>query len=75
MDTKTISMAASELNWNDVGIDAKDAGFSNVSSYVQYCVEYFHNRKRFKNVKFVEILMLIILAVVTLLLALIYMRV
>ncbi len=73
-DYKTISMDASKLNWNDINLDAKKAGFNNTSSYVQYCLEYFHNRKRFKNIKFIEVIMLIILAIVTLFVALIYMR-
>jgi len=56
-DIKTISMDSSELSWKDIEKDADKSSFKSVSSYVQYCIEYFHNRKILNRVTPLELYM------------------
>ena len=63
VDTHTISIAGSELSWEDVDARAKHYGF-NRSKYTQYLYEKDINpnkKQRFKNSIVVFLLLLLIL--------------
>jgi len=63
VDTHTISIAGSELSWEDVDKRAKDYGF-NRSKYTQYLYERDINpnkKQRFKNNILVFLLLLLLL--------------
>lgn len=66
-DIKTISMDSSELGWEDIEIDAKNAGFNYISTYVQYCLEFFHNKNNRKILNRVTPLELYMVTTTTLL--------
>ena len=71
VDTKTISMDASDLSWCEVEEDAVKMGFRNTSSYIQYCVEYFHHKRKWKELTVIKTLMFVTLLELTALLVLV----
>ena len=73
-DTATISLASSELDWDDVKRDAFNKGFKTVSGYVQYCLEYFHNKKWSNIVKPFELYMIVTLTIQFILVILVLFR-
>lgn len=76
-DIKTISMDSSKLGWEDIEQDAKQAGFQYVSSYVQYCLEFFHNknnRRIFSRITPIEFYVTTILTLLIVLVGLLVFR-
>ena len=69
-DSKTISMDASDLSWCEVEEDAVKMGFKNTSSYIQYCVEYFHHKRKWRELQVIKMLMVMALVELTVLLLL-----
>ena len=71
-DTQGISMASSKYSWEDVARRAKELNIDR-SKYVQHCIEKDLDKRRF--VTPIEVIMLLSLAVITLLLVIIFMKV
>ena len=70
-DTHTISMAASELGWDDVDTRAKQIGFKDRSKYIQFLVERDIHKGKYDKIKdlyIFEIIVLIFLSMITVLL-------
>lgn len=49
-DTHTISMAYSELNWDDIDKRARNIGFKDRSKYIQYLAEKDIGYSRIKKI-------------------------
>jgi len=69
-DVHTISMASSEISWNDVDDYWKSIGFKDRSKYVQYLIEkdMYRTKRDFKS-SFI-IILLLFLAMVSLMILL-----
>lgn len=61
-EIKSISLAASQVSWDDVDIRSKNLGFNDRSSYIQYLIERDIFRKRMRDIRFTEVMMLLGLA-------------
>ena len=61
-EIKSISLAASQVSWDDVDSRSKNLGFNDRSSYIQYLIERDIFRKRMRDIRFTEIMMILGLA-------------
>ena len=66
-DCHTISMASSNLNWNDIDKKIRESPFKNRSQYIQYLVEKDFKSEGFLRRKFDTILVLISICLIMIL--------
>jgi len=69
--TKTISLLASELSWDDVDKRAMNIGFKERSRYIQYLIEKDINKTKISFNQILTVILLLILAMLSLVILLV----
>jgi metal-responsive CopG/Arc/MetJ family transcriptional regulator len=65
------SISFRELSWDEIDIYAKSHGFKDRSPFIEHCVKNEVYPKHKKNVKIVDIAILLLLAIITLMISII----
>lgn len=68
------SISFRELSWDDIDIYAKSHGFKDRSPFIEHCVKREVYPKHKKNIKIVDIAILLLLAIVTLMISMLLLR-
>ena len=68
------SISFRELNWDEIDTFAKSHGFKDRSPFIESCVKTVIKHKRLGNLKIIEVITLLLLAIVTLMISLIIIR-
>jgi hypothetical protein len=68
------SVSFRELSWDDIDTYAKSHGFRDRSPFIEYCVNKEVHPKHKKNIKIVDIAILLLLAIATLMISMLLLR-